>query len=135
MKSNQENQMTAKWRSRALALALSLGACITAFAQNAIQSINSSQQAGSEVLRVELSEALPAVPAGFAIQTPPRIAIDLPGVANALGKNSVEVNQGNLRDGMVTWGNGKRSWLAREGPGVLVGDVDTGKHFYFRRNG
>jgi len=45
------------------------------------------------------------------------------------------VNQGNLRDGMVTWGNGKRSWLAREGPGVLVGDVDTGKHFYFRRNG
>ena len=45
------------------------------------------------------------------------------------------VSQGDLRDGMVYWGNGKRSWLAREGPGVLVGDVDTGKHFYFRRNG
>ena len=110
MKSNQENQMTAKWRSRALALALSLGACITAFAQNAIQSINSSQQAGSEVLRVELSEALPAVPAGFAIQTPPRIAIDLPGVANALGKNSVEVNQGNLRSVSVAQG-GERTRL------------------------
>ena len=97
MKSNQENQMTAKWRSRALALALSLGACIPAFAQNAIQSINSSQQAGSEVIRVEMSEPLTAVPAGFSVQTPPRIAIDLPGVVNALGKNSVEVNQGNLR--------------------------------------
>ncbi len=97
MKSNQENQMTAKWRARALTLVLSLGACATALAQNAIQSISSSQQAGSEVIRVELSEALAAVPAGFAIQTPPRIAIDLPGVSNALGKTSVEINQGNLR--------------------------------------
>jgi type IV pilus assembly protein PilQ len=97
MKSNQEKQMTAKWRSRALALALSFGACASALAQNAIQSINSSQQAGSEVIRVELSEPLTAVPAGFAVQAPPRIAIDLPGVANAMGKNSIEVNQGNLR--------------------------------------
>ena len=97
MKSNQENQMTAKWRARALTLALSLGACVSALAQNAIQSINSSQQAGAEVIRIELSEPLAAVPAGFVIQTPPRIAIDLPGVTNALGKSSVEINQGNLR--------------------------------------
>ncbi|MEP7296034.1 MAG: type IV pilus secretin PilQ [Burkholderiales bacterium] len=104
MKSNQENQMTAKWRSRALALALSLGACATSFAQNAIQSINSSQQAGSEVIRVEMSEPLSVVPAGFAVQTPPRIAIDLPGVVNGLGKNSVEVNQGNLRSVNIAQG-------------------------------
>ena len=97
MKSNQENQMTAKWRARVLTLALSLGGCASALAQNAIQSINSSQQAGSEVIRIELSEPLAAVPAGFVIQTPPRIAIDLPGVTNALGKSSVEINQGNLR--------------------------------------
>jgi type IV pilus assembly protein PilQ len=97
MKSNQENHMTVKWRARALTLLLSLGACASALAQNAIQSINSSQQAGSEVIRVELSEPLTAVPAGFAIQTPPRIAIDLPGVTNALGKSNVEINQGNLR--------------------------------------
>ena len=97
MKSNQENQMTAKWRARALTLVLSFGACASALAQNAIQSINSSQQAGSEVLRIELSEPLAVLPAGFVIQTPPRIAIDLPGVTNALGKSSVEINQGNLR--------------------------------------
>lgn len=97
MKSNQENHMTVKWRARALTLLLSLGACASALAQNAIQSINSSQQGGSEVIRVELSEPLTAVPAGFAIQTPPRIAIDLPGVTNALGKSNVEINQGNLR--------------------------------------
>ena len=97
MKSNQENQMTATWRARGLMFVLSLGAFALAHAQNAVQSINSSQQAGSEVIRVELTEALSAVPAGFAIQTPPRIAIDLPGVVNGLGKTNVEINQGNLR--------------------------------------
>jgi type IV pilus assembly protein PilQ len=110
MKSNQENQMTAKWRSSALALALALGAWVPAFAQNAIQSINSSQQAGAEVIRVEMSEPLTAVPAGFAVQTPPRIAIDLPGVVNAMGKSSVELNQGNLRSVSIAQG-GERTRL------------------------
>jgi type IV pilus assembly protein PilQ len=110
MKSNQEIQMTAKWRTRAFAIILSLGACAPAFAQSAIQSINSSQQAGSEVIRVELSEALANVPAGFAIQTPPRIAIDLPGVVNGLGKSNVEINQGNLRSVSIAQG-GERTRL------------------------
>ena len=48
----------------------------------AIQSITSSQQAGSDVIRIDLSEALPVVPAGFVVQAPPRIAIDLPGVTS-----------------------------------------------------
>jgi len=68
-----------------------------AWAQNAIQAITSSQQAGTEVVRIELSQPLAAPPAGFSVQSPPRIAIDLPGVSNALGRNMVEVNQGNLR--------------------------------------
>ncbi|MEO8509359.1 MAG: DUF3011 domain-containing protein [Betaproteobacteria bacterium] len=50
-------------------------------------------------------------------------------------ETGVVVNQGQLRDGMIWWNNGKRSWFAREGPGVMVGDVDSGKHYYFRRNG
>lgn len=70
---------------------------LTAWAQNAIQSITSSLQAGTEIVRVELAAPLAAVPSGFSIQQPPRIAIDLPGVDNALGRNSVEINQGNLR--------------------------------------
>ena len=97
MKRNQETQMVSKWHSRALALAFFLGTSGAAIAQNAIQAISSSQQAGTEVLRIELSEALTAVPAGFSVQTPPRIAIDLPNVSNAMGKSSVEINQGNLR--------------------------------------
>jgi type IV pilus assembly protein PilQ len=55
-----------------------------------------------------LAEPLSAVPAGFTIQTPPRIAIDLPGVGNAMGKSSVEVNQGNLRSVNVAQ-SGERS--------------------------
>lgn len=110
MKSNQEIQMISKWCARALGLVLSVGACIPALAQNAIQSINSSQQAGSEVIRIEMSEQLPALPVGFAVQTPPRIAIDLPGVVNALGKNTVDVNQGNLRSVSIAQG-GERTRL------------------------
>ena len=96
MKNNWESRMS-YWRSCALAIVLMGVASISARAQNSIQSVNSSLQAGSEVVRIELAEPLSAVPAGFTIQTPPRIAIDLPGVGNAMGKSSVEVNQGNLR--------------------------------------
>jgi type IV pilus assembly protein PilQ len=85
-----------QWRAPAVALSMFL-ATASAWAQNAIQSINSTQQGASDVVRVELSEALTAVPAGFAVQTPPRIAIDLPGVSNAMGRSSIDLNQGNLR--------------------------------------
>ena len=91
-----EKPMTS-WRSRFLALAVLAGSVLPAFADNAIQSINSSQQAGSEVIRIEMTEPLAAIPAGFTVQAPPRIAIDLPGVSNGLGKSTVDINQGNLR--------------------------------------
>jgi type IV pilus assembly protein PilQ len=94
--------MTFRWRAAHAALASALAAALlalapAAWAQNTIQSITSTQQAGTEVVRIELSEALPAVPNGFSIQQPPRIAIDLPGVGNAMGRNSVDINVGNLR--------------------------------------
>jgi type IV pilus assembly protein PilQ len=97
MKNMQENRIMRKWRASALALALAVGSPVAAWAQSMIQSITTSQQSGTEVVRIELSQPLPAVPAGFTIQSPPRIAIDLPNVGNGLGKPSLEVNQGNLR--------------------------------------
>jgi len=109
MKSILEKPMSS-WRSRFLALALTAGATLPAWSQNAIQSINSSQQAGSEVVRIELSEPLSAVPAGFTVQAPPRVAIDLPGVTNGLGKSTVEINQGNLRSVSIAQ-SGDRSRL------------------------
>lgn len=89
--------MISNWGAPILALVVCLGATIPAWAQNAIQSINSSQQAGSDIIRIELAQPLATAPNGFSVQTPPRVAIDLPGVTNALGKSSVDVNQGNLR--------------------------------------
>ena len=101
MTSTREKSM-ASWRSRILATALCAGASLSAWADPSIQSINSSQQAGSEVIRIELSEPLAALPAGFTVQAPPRIALDLPGVSNGLGKNTVDINQGNLRSVSVS---------------------------------
>ena len=93
--------MIARWRAAAVLATIALAAPFGAWAQNAIQSITSTQQAGTEVVRVELSEPLAAVPNGFSTQQPPRIAIDLPGVANATGRSSIEINQGNLRSASV----------------------------------
>ena len=85
------------WRVRLLTLACGLAAWVPAMAQPAIQSISSSRQAGTEIVSIEFSEPLKAIPAGFVIQTPPRIALDFPGVSNGTGKPSVEFNQGNVR--------------------------------------
>jgi type IV pilus assembly protein PilQ len=96
MMNSKEKRNMNKWRVWGGALALTLAAPM-ALAQAVIQSITSTQQAGADVVRIEMSEALKVVPAGFAIQQPARIAIDLPGVGSSLGKPSVEINQGNLR--------------------------------------
>ena len=66
-------------------------------ASPAIQSVSASLQGGVEVVRIEFTQVLAALPAGFAVQTPPRVALDFPGVTNAMGRSLVEVNQGNLR--------------------------------------
>ncbi|UUZ69348.1 type IV pilus secretin PilQ [Polaromonas sp. P2-4] len=70
-------------------------------AQNAIQSVSGSVQGGTEVIRIDLAEPLTAVPTGFTIQTPARIALDFPGVSNSMGRSAVEFNLGNLRSANV----------------------------------
>jgi len=97
MNQRWENLNMQKWRFRAAAFVLGLAAPLVGWAQNTIQSITSSQQGSSEVIRIELSEPLAAVPNGFTVQAPPRVAIDLPGIGNGLGRSTVDVNQGNLR--------------------------------------
>jgi len=96
MKNNRRFGTMNHWRAPVVTLALFFTA-LGAWAENAIQSINSTQQGPADVVRIELSEPLAAVPAGFTVQTPPRVAIDLPGVTSALGRSSVEINQGNVR--------------------------------------
>jgi len=70
-------------------------------AQNAIKSLTGSMQGGAEVIRIETQEPLGAVPTGFTVQSPARISLDFPGVTNAIGRNSVEIGQGNMRSANV----------------------------------
>ena len=74
---------------------------VWAQAQNAIQSVTGGLQGGVEVLRIETAEPLTAVPTGFTIQAPARIALDFPGVVNNVGRSAIEINQGNLRSANV----------------------------------
>src|SRR5918993_1603630 len=94
---NQQKSMFAHWLRVAGVALLAAGAATLAQAQNAIESVTSSMQSGAEVVRVDFSQPLAAAPTGFAIQAPARIALDFPGVTNAIGRNAIEVNQGNLR--------------------------------------
>jgi type IV pilus assembly protein PilQ len=87
-------------------VALSLAASLAVRAQtpapapaNSIDAINvSAQQGGSIVVRITLKQAVANPPAGFTINNPPRIAFDFPGTGNALGKNTQEVGDGDLRN-------------------------------------
>lgn len=83
-----------------LVLGLVLSAC-WAQAQSAIQSVTGGIQSGAEVVRINLSEPLKATPSSFTVQSPARIALDFPGVANAMGRSTVDINEGNLRSATV----------------------------------
>ncbi|WP_343605598.1 type IV pilus secretin PilQ [Roseateles sp.] len=74
---------------------------VQAWAQNMIRSISSTQQGGADIVRIELAKPLTELPRGFAVQAPPRIALDLPGVSNGMGRNAVEINSGNMRSANV----------------------------------
>lgn len=64
---------------------------------NAIESINVAQQGSDVAVRIDLKEPLTAAPPGFSVANPAKIALDFQSTANALGKNSQQINQGDLR--------------------------------------
>ncbi len=68
---------------------------------NSIQGVTGSVQGGVEIIRIDMAEPLAAVPAGFSIQAPARIALDFPGISNAMGRSTVDLNVGNLRSANV----------------------------------
>lgn len=84
------------WHQLGLGLGLLLTTAL-AQAQVAIESVSGSLQSGVEVVKIDLSEVLGALPAGFSIQSPARIALDFPDVVSAIGRSTIEVNQGNLK--------------------------------------
>ncbi|MCL4470427.1 MAG: type IV pilus secretin PilQ [Gammaproteobacteria bacterium] len=66
--------------------------------QNSIESLDyATLQSGKILLTLKLKQPLKNLPAGFAINNPPRIALDFPDTANALGKKSIDVGEAILR--------------------------------------
>ena len=72
------------YRNAVCAIVATLAAT-AAMAQSAIEAVTGTMQGGAEVVRVELSQPLAAVPTGFAIQSPARIALDFPGTTTQWG--------------------------------------------------
>nr|MBL8412312.1 type IV pilus secretin PilQ [Dechloromonas sp.] len=64
---------------------------------NAIEAINVAQQGSDIAVKIDMKEPLSAPPAGFSVANPAKIALDFPMTANALGKNSQVLNEGDLR--------------------------------------
>ena len=92
------NGLTWQLMRQAALAAVALLMALPSHAQTtAIESVTGSIQGGVEVIRIDMSQALNAPPAGFAIQAPARIALDFPGVSNGLGRSTVDINQGNLK--------------------------------------
>ncbi|MBK7001383.1 MAG: type IV pilus secretin PilQ [Rhodoferax sp.] len=99
-------------------------AIVPAQAPISIESVTGSLELGSEVVRVNFSQPLPAVPNGFVVQSPARIALDFPGVASAMGRSSVEIDQGNLNSiSVVQAGERSRVVLNLKKPTVYTAEI------------
>ncbi|WP_415033605.1 type IV pilus secretin PilQ [Azonexus sp.] len=64
---------------------------------NAIEAINTSRNGNEIAIKIDLNKSMSSPPASFAVSNPPKVALDFLGTANALGKNTQMVNEGDLR--------------------------------------
>jgi len=77
---------------------LALAAGSASAQENAIESISSTQQGASLVVRIALKEVPVKAPIGFSITNPARIAVDFSSTVNATGKTIQEIDQGGVRN-------------------------------------
>ncbi|HYN11570.1 MAG TPA: AMIN domain-containing protein, partial [Burkholderiales bacterium] len=73
-------------------------------AANSIEGFEVGQQGGKIIVRITTKEPLRSVPPNFAVANPARIAFDFPNTANALGRSSQDIGQGELRSMNVVQG-------------------------------
>ncbi len=95
MKMNQFIKL-ALWLIFSLGLVASVGGLRAQEAQT-LKAISISSHSGAEVVRFDFSEPVGFRLNGFGIQSPARVALDLPVVGSALQKNVVEFTQGNVK--------------------------------------
>ncbi|MDL2356942.1 MAG: type IV pilus secretin PilQ [Pseudomonadota bacterium] len=78
-------------------LLLALAASAALAQDNAIESITASQQGSNVVVKIAMQHAPTRAPIGFSITNPARIALDFGATVNATGKNSQDINLGDVR--------------------------------------
>ena len=91
----------------AIVASVMVGFFSAVYADPQIEAVSSSIQGGVDVVRIDFSEPLKAVPDGFAVQSPARIALDFPGVRNGMGHTNVGINQGNVKGVNVVQANNR----------------------------
>jgi type IV pilus assembly protein PilQ len=74
---------------------------------NSIERIDATQTGAGVFLTIQLKDAVSAVPNSFSVTNPARVALDLPSTVNNLGRNSIEINQGDLRSVNVVQAQGR----------------------------
>ncbi len=78
-----------------------------AISANSIERVDATQTGNSVVLTIQLKSPVTGVPPSFSVANPARIAIDLPQTANNLGRNVVDLNQGDLRSVSLVQAQGR----------------------------
>ena len=74
---------------------------------NSLESMNVVQQGGVLSVKLTFKDALAAIPAGFSVAQPARVALDFPNTINGLGKSSQEYNEGDLRSANIVQVEGR----------------------------
>lgn len=120
---SQKQRMGLRMR-QAFIFSVALLLSLAGHAQTVIEAVSGSVQGGTEVVRIDLSKELTAVPSGFSIQSPARIALDFPGVSSAMGRSTVELNQGNLKSvSVVQAGERTRVVLNLHSPAAYKAEI------------
>ena len=74
---------------------------------NSIEAMTVAQQSGVVNVKLTFKEPLTAIPPGFSVAKPARIAIDFANTSNGLGKSSQIFNEGNLKSANVVEAEGR----------------------------
>lgn len=82
-------------------------AAASAEAANSIEKIDAIQTSAGTIVTIQLKEATAVVPPSFSVANPARIAIDLADTSNNLGRNLIELQQGDLRSVNVVQAQGR----------------------------
>ena len=92
----------------AAALCVGATAPLLAWAQsNSIESITSAQQGSATVLRIQMAKPPTDAPPSFTIANPPRVAMDFKDTDSKLGKNLIEMLNGDVHSVNVVQGTGR----------------------------